>query len=83
MCKKREVYAVETGDYVGQMLIVVEPTSDFVGCLCVPNMTNLKVPSDAFERGRNFNILTLVDKLPRSFFKTSVAQYKHNENISN
>ena len=29
-CYKREVYAVQTGDYVGQMFTVVDPKGEFI-----------------------------------------------------
>ena len=63
-CSKREVYAVQTGDYVGQMFTVVDPKEDFIGCLAVPLMENIKVPIASFENGRNNDIIKFVEKLP-------------------
>ena len=37
---KREVYAVQTGDYVGQMFTIVEDNKDLIGCLALPLMEN-------------------------------------------
>tara|TARA_R110002020_G_scaffold3660_2_gene16222 strand:- start:304 stop:633 length:330 start_codon:yes stop_codon:yes gene_type:complete len=80
---KKQVYAVQTGDYAGQMFIVVEPNKDSVGCLAIPTMENVKVPFDAFEHARNSDIIKYVEKLPRRVFKVSAAQYFKNENTDN
>ena len=80
---KTQVYAVQTGDYAGQMFIIVEPNKDSVGCLSIPTMENIKVPFDAFEHARNNHIIKYVEKLPQSVFKVSKAQYFKNENSGN
>ena len=80
---KREVYAVQTGDYVGQMFTVVEPKESFIGCLAVPLMENVKVPRESFENGRNNNIIKFVEKLPRKVYSVVEAQYKKNEDPDN
>lgn len=77
---KGEIYAIETGDYVGQMFVVVESRDDYIGCLRLPDMENIHVPKEAFDRGRNNGIMTLMEKLPKKVFKISKAQYiKNNE----
>ena len=80
---KKHVYAVQTGDYAGQMFIIVEPNKDSVGCLSIPTMENIKVPFDTFEHARNNNIIKYVEKLPADVFKVSEAQYFKNENSGN
>ena len=35
---KTQVYAVQTGDYAGQMFIIVECNKDSIGCLSIPTM---------------------------------------------
>ena len=82
-CYKREVYAVQTGDYVGQMFTIVAPEKDFVGCLVLPVMENIKVPRESFENGRNNNIIKFVEKLPRKVYSVVEAQYKKNEDLNN
>lgn len=77
--KKGEIYGVETGDYVGQMFVVVDVKKDTIGCLRLPHMENIKVPFETFDHGRNTGIIKLIEKLPRSVFKVSKAQYKKNE----
>jgi hypothetical protein len=82
-CCKREIYAVETGDYVGQMFAIVELMEDTIGCLSLPKMENIKVPRESFDNGRNNNIITLVEKLPKKVYSVVEAQYKKNENSDN
>ena len=62
---KREVYAVETGDYVGKMFAVVDPKKEAIGCLILPQMENIHVPIESFDNGRNNDIIKLVEKLPK------------------
>lgn len=76
--KKRELYAVNNGDYVGQMFAVIAVDVDNVSCLSMPDMENVEVPFDKFELGRNSDIITLVEKLSRDIWKTCEAQYKRN-----
>ena len=82
-CYKREVYAVQTGDYVGQMFTVVDPKGEFIGCLSIPSMENINVPKESFETGRNNDIIKFVEKLPRRVYSVVEAQYKKNENSNN
>ena len=46
---KRDIYAVETGDYVGQMFAIVDPRHDVIGCLSLPRMENIEVPIESFD----------------------------------
>ena len=80
---KREVYAVQTGDYVGQMFAIVDPKSDFIGCLSLPSIENIKVPIQSFENGRNSHIIKFVEKLPKEVYSVVEAQYNKNENSNN
>lgn len=77
---KNQIFAVETGDYVGQMFAVVEIEKDFIGCLSIPKMENIKVPVESFNSGRNNDIIKLVEELPKDIFKVVEAQYNKNEN---
>jgi len=80
---KREMYAVQTGDYVGQMFAVVDPTEDTIGCLSLPKMENIEVPIESFENGRNNDIIKFVKKLPKKVYSVVEAQYKKNEDPNN
>ena len=81
--RKREIYAVETGDYVGKMFAVVDPKKDTIGCLILPQMENVNVPIESFDYGRNNDIIKLVEKLPKNVYSVVEAQYKKNENSNN
>ena len=81
--RKREIYAVETGDYVGKMFAVVDPKKDTIGCLILPQMENVNVPIESFDNGRNNDIIKLVEKLPKNVYSVVEAQYKKNENSNN
>ena len=80
---KRDLYAVQTGDYVGQMFAIVKPTKKFVGCLSIPKMENIEVPVESFDNGRNNDIIKLVEKLPKKVYSVVEAQYKKNEGPDN
>ena len=81
--KRRDCYAVHHGDYVGQMFIVCEVTDAEVGCLSVPEMKNVKVPTDKWTIGRNSDIIEHVEEMPKDVFKVCSAQYNKNENSNN
>lgn len=80
---KREVYAVQTGDYVGQLFTIVEHNKDVIGCLALPLMENIKVPRESFENGRNNDIIKFVEKVPKDVYSVIEAQYKKNEDPNN
>ena len=80
---KRQVYAIETGDYVGKMFAVVDPKKESIGCLILPQMENIDVPIESFDNGRNNDIIKLVEKLPKKVCSVVEAQYKKNENPDN
>ena len=81
--RKRDIYAVEAGDYVGKMFAIVEPKKDAIGCLILPQMENVNVPIESFDNGRNNDIIKFVEKLPNNVYSVVEAQYKKNENSNN
>ena len=80
---KRQVYAIETGDYVGKMFAVVDPKKEAIGCLILPQMENIDVPIESFDNGRNNDIIKFVEKLPKDVYSVVEAQYRKNENPDN
>ncbi len=80
---KKQIYAIETGDYVGQMFAVVDVNKEHIGCLSLPEMKNIKVPKESFDSGRNNDILSLVEELPKDVYKVVESQYFKNENSDN
>ena len=81
--KIRETYAVQTGDYVGQMFIVCEISEKGVGCLSVPNMKNVLVPTEKWVHGRNSDIIEYVETLPDEVYMISETLYFVNEDSNN
>ncbi len=81
--KKRDCYAVHTGDYAGQMFIICEVDDLGVGCLAVPDMKNVKVPTDKWSIGRNSDIIKYVETLPDEVYMISETQYTANEDSNN
>ena len=80
---KRDIYAVEQGDYVGRMFAIVDPRDDVIGCLSLPRMENIEVPIESFDTGRNEDIIKFVEKLPKDVYSVVEAQYRKNENSNN
>ena len=81
--KKRQTYAVQTGDFVGQMFIVCVVSEKGVGCLSVPDMKNVLVPTDKWVLGRNSDIIEYVETLPARVYMISETQYFANEDSNN
>jgi len=81
--KLRQTYAVQTGDYVGQIFIVCEITEKGVGCLSIPKMENVLVPTDKWSIGTNSDIIEYIEKLSQDIFNVCAAQYNKNEDSNN
>ena len=81
--QKRDVYACKTGDYAGQMFIIIKESKNSIECLSIPEVKNIKIPIDSFETGRNSDIIEYVETIPKSVYKISKAQYEKNENSNN
>jgi len=74
------MYAVTTGDYVGEILLFIKQIEDSYWFLSVPLNINREVPKDKFEFATNCDILDYIGDLPNDIFKTVKAQFKYNEN---
>ena len=81
--KKGSVYAVQTGDYAGEMLVHVDTDFLFHKFLSVPLMVNRNIPKDKFTFGMNNHIIEYVEKMPKKFLCVIEAQYQKNENSNN
>ena len=73
--KKKQTYAVQTGDYVGQMFIVCEVVKEGIGCLSVPDMKNIIVPTDKWTHGISSKIIEYVETLPKEVYLIAETQY--------
>tara|TARA_R110000772_G_scaffold39435_1_gene92742 strand:- start:724 stop:978 length:255 start_codon:yes stop_codon:yes gene_type:complete len=81
--KKGDLFAVQAGDYVGQMFAVVDLTTDVVDCLSVPSMQNVNVTKEKFDFGRNNGIIEYVETLTTDVFTVIQAQYTKNAKSNN
>lgn len=76
--KKGDVYAVQTGDYVGEMLIFVDDDPEFYMFLSTPKMVNREIPKDKFDIGKQNEIIEYVETLPKDVFKVVKKQFEAN-----
>ena len=78
-----KVYAVTTGDYVGEMFVCVDEAEDIIKFLSIPKNINRYVPKEKFEFGMNNDIIEYVDTLPDEVFDVVKAQFIKNEDSHN
>lgn len=77
---KKDVYAVQTGDFAGEMLIFIEDQSNSHCFLSIPNMENRDIPFDKFKFAIDNNIVEKVnEELPKQVYALCIAQYKKNK----
>ncbi len=79
--KTGNLYAVHHGDYAGQMFALVNINEKSYNFLAMPDMKNIKVPTNDFDKGKE-KIIKFVEKLPKDVFKVIKAQYEKNETIN-
>jgi len=75
------VYSVQTGDYAGQMFILISKNDEYYDFLASPLMENQKVPFDKFDFALNEGILEYVERLPKFVRNIARTQHKENQNI--
>jgi hypothetical protein len=80
---KRNIYAVVTGDYVGEMFIYIDEQEEVYRFLSIPKNINRVVPKEKFEFARNNSIIEFVEVAPRLVHKVAVKQFYYNENSNN
>lgn len=76
---KRNIYAVTTGDYVGEMFIYIEEANNTYHFLSIPKLINREVPKEKFEFAWNFNIIEFVERAPKSVYKVAEKQFFYNK----
>lgn len=74
--RKGDVYAVQAGDFVGQMFNFVEQKGDDYCFLTTPEIKIQKVPIEKFDFAKEHEIIEYVETLPRNIFKVIKAQYE-------
>ena len=81
--KKKTVYAVTGGKYLGELLVYVEATKDNYYFLTLPDMNIREVPKEKFDFGLKENIIEVVKKVPSFVYKVCKAQYFKNKTREN
>jgi hypothetical protein len=81
--RTRDAYAVQTGDYVGEIFVFIESTPTHHNFISVPKNINRYIPKEKFDFARNNNIIELVERIPRDVYRVLVKQFKYNENNCN
>lgn len=74
------IYAVNSGDYLGEFFVYMESYEDDYRFLSLPKMQLRTVPKDKFNFAIKNKVLELVEKLPSETYEVCKVQY---ENINN
>lgn len=77
--KEGNIYAVQTGDYAGELLLYIEKSGTEYQFLSIPLMTNRSVPVDKFDFALKERILEFVERSPTYVRKTSKAKFFENK----
>jgi hypothetical protein len=78
--RKRDTFAVLTGDYAGEMFVFYEEQDGYYIFISIPDIKKREVPIDKFNLANNEKFIDFVEKLPEDIFLILEAQY--NKNIS-
>ena len=74
--KKGDVYAVQTGDFVGQLFNFIKNDGDDFVFLSLPEMKIQRVPEEKFDFAKEHAIIEFVEHLPRNIIKVVEKQYE-------
>jgi len=74
--RKRDIFAVTTGDYIGEFFVYTEEQNEVYMFLSLPKMHIREVPKKVFESSIKSKILTLVEQLPFDIYTVCIEQYK-------
>lgn len=75
--KKGDVYAVQTGDFVGQFFNFIEEDKNDYIFISTPLMKIQRVPKEKFDFAKEHNIIEYIETLPRNIFKVVKAEYEY------
>lgn len=81
--KKRDIYAIQTGQYAGEMWIFCNKNKNMYEFLAIPVMKNREVNREVFESGITNKILIFVEKIPRYVYNIARKQFIQNEKTFN
>ena len=76
--KKKYIYAVTTGKYVGELLVYMKTEDTMHSFLSIPAMSIRDIPAENFNTGIQNNIVEVVEKLPSKVFNVCKLQYAKN-----
>jgi hypothetical protein len=76
--QSREVYAISTGVYVGEMLVYCKKDRDNYYFLSIPKNINRTIPIDKFDFAITNKIAEFVCKLPKFVYKIAYKQHQFN-----
>lgn len=73
--KKRHVYAVTQGDYIGEFFVYMDYKEDRYIFLSLPDFHIREVPKIEFDSGVDLGVLDMVERLPRGVYIECQQQY--------
>ena len=73
--RKKYLYAVTGGKYLGELLVYMEKKNENFNFLTLPDMKIREIPYDKFEFGLTNKIVDIVEKLPGNVYTTCKKQY--------
>lgn len=77
--KSKEVYAVVTGAYVGEMLVYCTKDQENYFFLSIPKNINRVIPIDKFKFAIDNKIAEFVDVLPKKVYNICLKQFEYNK----
>jgi hypothetical protein len=80
--KKKYVYAITGGKYLGELFVFMEDKEDSYVFLSLPEMKIRTVPKEKFDFGLTEKIIDVADKIPSSVYKVCKAQYTKNISLN-
>jgi hypothetical protein len=81
--RSREIFAIQTGTYAGEMWIFCRKDKTSYSFLSIPVMENRNITKELYENGINGGVITFVEKIPRYVYSIAKKQFIHNEKTSN
>lgn len=76
--KLRGSYAVQTGTYVGELLVYISQSDNNYNFLSVSKMINRNIPCNIFNSGLKSKIVEFVEIIPTKIHKICQLQYLKN-----
>jgi hypothetical protein len=80
--KKKYVYAITRGVYLGELFVYMETKEKTYYFLSLPEMKIREVPIKKFEFGLTERIIDIADKMPLNVYDVCRAQYNKNTSLN-